>query len=54
MKSRRTGWAGQVARMGDMRSVYKILLENLKRITRRRGDINVKINVKIGFIRLRI
>jgi hypothetical protein len=61
IKSRRIRWAGHVAHMGEMRNVYKILVENLK------GDPNVdrkiilqrtseKQGVKIwtGFIQLRI
>jgi hypothetical protein len=30
IKSRRMGWVGHVARMGEMRNTYKILVEILK------------------------
>jgi hypothetical protein len=30
IKSRRMGWAGHVARMGEGRGVYRVLVENLR------------------------
>jgi hypothetical protein len=50
IKSRRMGWVGNVARMGEMRNVYKILIvrsevKGLLGRPRRRWDGNIKLNV---------
>jgi hypothetical protein len=51
IKSRRTRWAGHVARMGDGRSVYRILVgrPESKRplgIPRRRWEGNIKMDLR--------
>jgi hypothetical protein len=51
IKSRRMGWAGHVARMGDKRNAYRILLEKPegKRplgSLRRRWVDNIKIDLR--------
>ena len=51
IKSRRMGWTGNVARMGDRKSVYRFLVErhegkrHLRRPSRRCGG-NIKMNFK--------
>jgi hypothetical protein len=39
MKSRRLRWAGNVARMGEERKLYKILVENQKK--REHSDLGI-------------
>ena len=47
MKSRRMRWAGHVARMGERRGVYRVLVEsNLKEKTRCRWGYNIKMNLQ--------
>jgi len=51
IKSKRMGWAGHVARMGDRRVVYRVLVgkfegrEPLGR-PRRRWEYDIKLNLK--------
>jgi len=51
IKSIRMGWAGHVARMGEIRNVYKILVGKLERKRplgrpRRRWEDNVRMNLR--------
>jgi hypothetical protein len=55
IKSRRMGWAGHVARTGEKRNVYRVILgkpegkRSLGRLIRRWGD-NIKMDLrKIGW-----
>jgi hypothetical protein len=66
IKPRRLRWAGYVARMGEVRNAYKILVGTHKgkrqlRIQRQRWNDNIKMNLKeivcedmSGFIWLRL
>jgi hypothetical protein len=54
IKSRRMRWAGYMARMGEERKVYKVLLEKPEgettRKTRRRWEDGIRIDLgKIGW-----
>jgi hypothetical protein len=55
MKSRRMKWAGHVARIGEGRVVYRVLVENPERKrplrrTRRRWEDNIKANLQeVGY-----
>ena len=49
IKSRRIGWAGHVARMGERRGVYRVLVgkpegKRLLGILRRRWEDNIKMD----------
>jgi hypothetical protein len=51
-KSRRTRWVGYLARMGEMRNTYKILVgkteeKNSFGRNRRRWEYNIKMNLKL-------
>jgi hypothetical protein len=51
VKSRRMGWAGHVARMGEKRKVYKVLVETLKEKRslgrpRRRWEVRIRMDVR--------
>ena len=51
IKSRRMRWAGYVARMGERRGVYRVLVENPEgkrplRRTRRRLEDNIKMDLQ--------
>jgi hypothetical protein len=45
IKPRRMRWAGHVARMGQKRNAYRILVGKPKGKLRRRWACNIKINV---------
>jgi hypothetical protein len=49
IKPRRRRWAGQVARMGERRGVYRVLVgksEGKRSLGRPRRDDNIKINLQ--------
>jgi hypothetical protein len=51
IKSRRIRWAGNVARMGEKRNAYRILVKNLEGKKplgrpRRRWEDNIKMNLR--------
>ena len=51
IKSRKTRWAGHVARMGEGRSVYRVSVgkpggKRTLRITKRRREDNIKMNLQ--------
>jgi len=51
MKSRRMGWAGHVARMGERKGVYRVLVEKPKGRkplgrSRRRWDDNIRMDLR--------
>jgi hypothetical protein len=51
MERRRLRWAGHVARVGEMRNVYKMLLRNPERKrplgrSRRRCEDNIRIDLR--------
>jgi hypothetical protein len=55
IKSRRLRWAGHVARMGERRSAYRVLLgkpEGRRPLgrPRRRWEDNIKMNLKRGWV----
>jgi hypothetical protein len=54
IKSRRTRWAGQVARMGEKRGAYRILVgrpEGRRPLgrPRRRWEDNIKTDLQVGW-----
>jgi hypothetical protein len=50
IKSRRMGWVGHVARMGEERSVYRVLVGKIalaRPMRRWENDINLDLNIII-------
>jgi hypothetical protein len=60
IKSRKTSWAGHVARMGEKRIAYRILVGKPEGTARRRWEDNIKMDLRqnemlcTGMIWLRI
>jgi hypothetical protein len=49
IKSRRMRWAGHVARMGEVRGVYRVLVgrpEGKRPLGRRRRENNIKLDLR--------